>query len=69
MKNIKIAIWAIPSLLTILWLAATRPFPEPARTMGRHRRMVFLSQDDMKKRSDSTGRSMKQEPVLPSTSK
>ena len=28
MKNIKIAIWAIPALLTVLWLAATLPFPE-----------------------------------------
>ena len=28
MKNIKIALWAIPALLTVLWLAATLPFPE-----------------------------------------
>lgn len=28
MKNIKIALWGIPALLTILWIAATLPFPE-----------------------------------------
>lgn len=28
MKNIKIALWGIPGLLTVLWLAATLPFPE-----------------------------------------
>lgn len=28
MKNIKIALWPIPALLTVLWLAATLPFPE-----------------------------------------
>ncbi len=28
MKNIKIALWTIPALLTVLWLAATLPFPD-----------------------------------------
>ncbi len=28
MKNIKIALWGIPALLTVLWIAATLPFPE-----------------------------------------
>ena len=28
MKNIKIALWGIPALLTVLWVSATLPFPE-----------------------------------------
>ncbi|SFR49611.1 ferredoxin reductase family protein [Litoreibacter janthinus] len=28
MKNIKIALWGIPALLTVLWVAAALPFPE-----------------------------------------
>ena len=28
MKNIKIALWSIPALLSVLWLAASLPFPD-----------------------------------------
>ncbi|MDQ2094058.1 ferredoxin reductase family protein [Rhodalgimonas zhirmunskyi] len=34
MKNIKIALWSIPALLTTLWLAANLPFPSEASVIA-----------------------------------